>query len=125
CYRVIGKFVDGSDDSETRAEDAFQRALAIEPRLSVAHKFYAALEADLGRGEQATVRLLREATRHGNDPELFAGLVQTCRYCGLYDESIAAHAEARRLDPNISTSVEGTVLMTGDLERLLAVEPPL
>ena len=38
-------------------------------------------------------------TRHGNDPELFAGLVHACRYCGLLDESIAAHAEARRLDP--------------------------
>jgi serine/threonine protein kinase len=124
CYRVIGKFVDGSDDSEARAEAAFQRALAIEPRLSVAHKFYAALEADIGRGEQAIVRLLREARRHGNDPELFAGLVQTCRYCGLYDESIAAHAEARRLDPNVSTSVEQTVLMTDDLERLLAVDAP-
>ena len=125
CYRVIGKFVDGSGDSETRAESAFQRALAIAPRLSVAHKFYAALEADMGRGEQAIVRLLGEAVRHGNDPELFAGLVQTCRYCGLYDESIAAHAEARRLDPNVSTSFEQTVLMTEDLERLLAVEPPL
>jgi serine/threonine protein kinase/tetratricopeptide (TPR) repeat protein len=125
CYRVIGKFVDGSDDSEARAEAAFQRALAIEPRLSVAHKFYAALEADIGRGEQAVVRLLHEASRHGNDPELFAGLVQTCRYCGLYDESIAADAEARRLDPNVSTSVEQTMLMTGELERLLAVEAPL
>jgi len=123
CYRVIGKYVDGTPDSETQAEVAFQRALAIAPRLSVAHKFYAALEADMGRAEQAVVRLLREAARHGNDPELFAGLVHTCRYCGLYDESVAAHTEARRLDPNISTSVEQTVLMTDDLDRLLAVEP--
>ena len=37
--------------------------------------------------------------RHGNDPELFAGLVHACRYCGLFEQSIAAHAEARRLDP--------------------------
>ena len=124
CYRVIGKYVDGAPDSDTLAEAAFQRALSIEPRLSVAHKFYAALEADIGHAEQAVVRLLREAARHGNDPELFAGLVHTCRYCGLYEESIAAHAEARRLDPNISTSFEQTVLMTDDLERLLAVELP-
>ena len=123
CYRVIGKFVDGSSDSETLAEAAFQRALAIEPRLSVAHKFYAALEADMGHAELAVGRLLREAARHGNDPELFAGLVHTCRYCGLYEESMAAHIEARRLDPNVATSVEQTVLMTDDLLRLLAVEP--
>ena len=51
------------------------------------------------------MRLLGEATRHGNDPELFAGLVHACRYCGLFDESIAAHAEARRLDPNVATSI--------------------
>ena len=124
CYRVIGKYVDGSRDSEVLAEAALQRALSIEPRLSVAHKYYAALEADLGRAEQAVVRLLHEAARRGNDPELFAGLVHTCRYCGLYDESIAAHAEARRLDPNVATSYEQTLLMTDDLERLLAAEAP-
>ncbi len=70
------------------------------------------------------MRLLGEANRHGNDPELFAGLVHACRYCGLYDESIAAHAEARRLDPNVPTSLGQTLLLTGDIERLLAVEPP-
>jgi non-specific serine/threonine protein kinase len=122
CYRVVGKYVDGNADSETLAQDAFERALTLEPRLSVAHKFYAALEADIGRAQQALVRLLREAARHGNDPELFAGLAHTCRYCGLLDEAVAAHAEARRLDPNVSTSLEQTLLMTTDLERLLAVD---
>ncbi len=89
----------------------------------MAHKFYANLEADIGQSQRALVRLLGEATRHGNDPELFAGLVHACRYCGLYEESIAAHAEARRLDPNVPTSVEQTLLMTGDIDRLLAVDP--
>ena len=72
----------------------------------------------------ALVRLLREAGRHGNDPELFAGLVHACRYCGLYEESIAAHAEARRLDPNVPTSVDQTILMTGDIDRLLGIQLP-
>jgi len=122
CHRVIGKFVDGADDSEQQAEHAFRRALAIDPDLSVAHKFYAALEADMGAAEAAVVRLVRGATRRGNDPELFAGLVHTLRYCGLYDESIAAHVEARRLDPNVSTSLEQTLLMAGDLPQLLALD---
>ena len=78
----------------------------------------------MGRAQPALVRLLSEAVRHGNDPELFAGLVHACRYCGLYDESIAAHAEARRLDPNVPTSHGQTLLLTGDIERLLAVQPP-
>jgi tetratricopeptide (TPR) repeat protein len=123
CHRVIGKFIEGSATSETDAEDALRRALDLNPRLSVAHKFYAGLEADVGLAERALARLLGEAARHGNDPELFAGLVHACRYCGLYDESIAADAEARRLDPNIRTSFDQTLLLVGDLDRILTIEP--
>jgi serine/threonine protein kinase/tetratricopeptide (TPR) repeat protein len=124
CHRVIGKFVESTPESEMHAETALRRALAGDPDLSLAHKFYAALEADTGCAEAAVVRLVREATRRGNDPELFAGLVHTLRYCGLYDESIAAHAEARRLDPHVTTSLEGTLLLAGDLDQLLAVDNP-
>jgi TolB-like protein/Tfp pilus assembly protein PilF len=126
CHRVIGKYVAASPDSEMRAEEAFGRALALNPRLSVAHKFYANLEADIGQAQRALLRLVGEAKRHGNDPELFAGLVHACRYCGLFEQSLAAHDEARRLDPNVPTGVEQTLLMTGDIERLLALpQPPL
>ncbi len=124
CHRVLGKFVDGAPESETRAEEAFRRALALNPHLSVAHKFYANLEADIGQSERALVRLLREANRHGNDPELFAGLVHACRYCGLFEQSAAAHVEARRLDPNVPTSYEQTLLVVGDVDRLVSVERP-
>jgi eukaryotic-like serine/threonine-protein kinase len=123
CLRVIGKYINPTPDSDARAEEAFARAIALNPRLSLAHKFYANLEADTGRGREAMVRLLSEATRHGNDAELFAGLVHACRYAGLFDESIAAHAEARRLDPTIATSVRQTLLMNHDLARLLDLGP--
>ena len=123
CYRVIGKFIDGAPDSNARAEEAFRRALELNPRLTIAHKLYANLEADIGQGERGIVRLVREAARHGNDPELFAGLVHACRYCGLFEESLAADEEARRLDPNITTSLEGTLLMTGDIDRIVATSP--
>ena len=124
CHRVIGKYIDATPDSEMRAEEAFRRALALSPQLSIAHKFYANLEADIGQAHGALVRLLREADRHGNDPELFAGLVHACRYCGLFDQSIAAHAEARRLDPNVPTSLDQTLLLAGEIDRLLALQPP-
>ena len=123
CHRVIGKFIDGSGDSTGQAEWALQKALELNPRLTLAHKYYAHHEAETGRPRAALVRLLGEAGRHGNDAELFAGLVHACRYCGLVEQAIAAHAEARRLDPNVPSSLEQTVLMTGDIERLLAIEP--
>jgi eukaryotic-like serine/threonine-protein kinase len=124
CHRVIGKYVADEPDSEARAEEAFRRALALNPRLSIAHKFYANLEADIGQSERAVVRLLDEASRHGNDPELFAGLVHACRYSGLFEQSFAAHAEARRLDPNVSTAIDQTLLMIGDVDRLIALDQP-
>ena len=125
CHRVIGKYIDGSTDTERQAEEAFRRALDLNPRLSLAHKYYANLEADIGRAPRAMVRLLGEATRRGNDAELFAGLVHACRYCGLFDEALAAHAEARRLDPNVHTSLDQTLLMIGDVESLIGIEMPL
>ena len=49
---MIGKYIDGAPDSEARAEEAFRRALELNPRLSVAHKFYANLEADIGQAQR-------------------------------------------------------------------------
>jgi eukaryotic-like serine/threonine-protein kinase len=123
CHRVIGKYIDDSADSAARAEEAFRRALELNPRLTLAHKYYAQLEVETSQPRAALVRLLAVTGRHGNDPELFAGLVHTCRYCGLFEESIAAHEEARRLDPNVPTSLEQTLLVAGETERLLALSP--
>ena len=57
-------------------------------------------------------------------PSCSRGSSTRAAIAGSYEQSIAAHAEARRLDPNVPTSLEQTLLMTGDIERLLAVEPP-
>jgi TolB-like protein len=123
CHRVIGKYIHPTPDSDQQAEECFRRALELNPRLTIAHKLYANLEAEIGHAEHALVRLLNEATRHGNDPELFAGIVHAARYCGLFEESAAADAEARRLDPNVATSIEQTLLMMGDVDAILAITP--
>jgi hypothetical protein len=39
----------------------------------------------------AMKRLLDRAQRNHNDPELFAGLVHACRYCGMLEACFAAH----------------------------------
>jgi hypothetical protein len=44
------------------------------------------------------VRLIDQVKQGGANPNLFAGLVQACRYVGLLDASLAAHARARRLE---------------------------
>jgi hypothetical protein len=67
--------------------------------------YYAQLDMEMGRSRDALVRLLERAVPKPSDPYLLAGLVQAGRYCGLVDVSIAAHEQARRLDPQIPTGV--------------------
>ncbi len=122
CHWLIGRYLADTEGSDEQAVKALQRALELDPRLALAHKFYANIEAGMGQWRSALGRLLDQAARHGNDPELFAGLGQVCRYCGLLDEAVAAHEEARRLDPNVPTSLGQTLLCKGELDRLEAGE---
>ena len=119
-YHVIGKYR-GTAEDYARSEGALNRALELNPDLSIADRFYAQLEiGDLGRAQEAMVRLVRRALSRGSDPELFAALVPACRYCGLLRQSVAAYERAARLDPNVRTSVQHTFFMLGDYLRSAA-----
>ena len=106
----------------TKAEGALRRALDLNPDLSLAHHLYAYLELDLGRAQEAMLRLLERVKHHRADPELLAGLVHALRYCGLLDASVAAFEKAQRLDPNVVTSVCHTFWMLGDAQRAVETE---
>lgn len=119
--RVLGKYNTNEDPATalSGAEEALRRALDLNPDLSGAHLYYAQLETDLGRAEESMVRLLRRARTGRAEPEILAGLVHTCRYCGLLDASIAAHELASRLDPAVKTSVLYSYWAAGRYQRAL------
>jgi serine/threonine protein kinase len=121
-HRILAKYgAEGADDHLRKADVAFKRALEINPDLSVAHNLYSHFEIEsLGRAKEAMARLLGRMRSQSADPELFAGLVIACRFCGLLDASVAAERHARRLDPNIRTSIAYTHFMRGDWERAIA-----
>jgi hypothetical protein len=66
------------------------------------------------------VRLLDRAKTHPADPEIYAGLVHACRYCGLLDASLAAHERAQRLDAAQATSVMHTYFVMGRHAEMLS-----
>ena len=109
AHRVWGKYYSDREESNQLAEQAFARALELSPDLPLAHRHITPFESERGRAADAIVRLLKQAATHRQDAQLFAGLVHACRYAGLFDASVAAHEEARRLDPNVATGVEYTV----------------
>jgi tetratricopeptide (TPR) repeat protein len=123
-HRMVGKYVEEESlEHFTHAESALRRALELNADLSSAEMIYAHLEVDMGRAEEATIRLVRRARQRSSDPELFAGLAHSSRYCGLMRASIAAADQAHRIDPRIRTSAAHTYFMLGDYARVVDYEP--
>ena len=121
-YRAISIYTGDYEKNNALAQEAFRKALELNPDLSMAHNLYTYAEVEMGRAQDAMLRLLGRARYRMHDPELFAGLVQACRYCGLLDESIAAYERARRIDAGIRTSVAHAYMMRGDYDRAIAVD---
>ena len=80
-----------------QAQDAFTRALSLNPDLSLAHNLYTLFEIESGRVKQAMLRLLERVRQRTSDPELFAGNERL--YYGRWTykyESAAVHGAAFR-----------------------------
>jgi tetratricopeptide (TPR) repeat protein len=124
--RVVSKYGGPDPDADlVRAERAFERALALNPGLTMAHHLYSHLEVELGRATEAMVRLLTRARARRHDVDLLAALVTTCRYCGLLDASVAAYEHARRHDPAVRTSVAYTFYLLGEHTRVVETDVDL
>jgi eukaryotic-like serine/threonine-protein kinase len=121
-HHVMAKYLpEEGKEGYRRAETAFRQALDLNPDLTIAHKFYAQLEVDLGRAKDAMTRLLSRA-RGAADPEVFAGLVSPLRYCGLLEASVAAHRRAVALEPKIRTSVPHTWFLQHDYAHVASMK---
>ena len=118
-YRFIEKFGEDADENLMRADEAFRKAFALNPDLPLAHNLYTQIECDRGCAQSAMLRLLERAGFRRNDADLFAGLVQACRYCDELEASVAAHQRAKHLDPHIVTSVSHTYFLLGEYQKTI------
>jgi TolB-like protein/tetratricopeptide (TPR) repeat protein len=115
-YRIMAKYGHGDGAENVRlAREAFAKAFELNPDLAIAHSYYTYFEIEeLSDPVAAMLRLLGRVRARSMDPEIFAGLVAACRFAGLLDASIAAHHNAKRLDPNVRTSVHFSWFMKGE-----------
>ncbi|HUJ12491.1 MAG TPA: serine/threonine-protein kinase [Thermoanaerobaculia bacterium] len=125
-HRIIAKYGhEAPQDNRRSAEEAFRKALEINPDLPLAHNLYTYFELEEMRNMPGAItRLLDQVRRRPNDPDLFAGLVTACRFGGMLGASMAADQRARRLDPQIVTSVGYTYWMLHDYRRVIEVGVP-
>ena len=118
---LIGKFSEGQTAKLEEGRRAIERALELNPDLPLAHNLYTNIQVDQGHALDAMRRLLKRLRSSKTDPELFAGLTHASRYCGLLQGSLEADRQARRLDPNIHTTVTHTYFAMGDYQSALDV----
>jgi tetratricopeptide (TPR) repeat protein len=104
------------------AQAAFARALALDPDLPIAHEQLAHIDVELGLAPEAMARLLDRAAERPPNARVMAGLVTACRYAGLIDASLAAHAKAEAIDPDIRTTVCWAHFLSGDYPAAIAAD---
>ena len=124
-HRVRAKYSQGvvAEDEIRLAEEAFRKALALDPDLATAHHLFTHFEIEeSGRADLALVRLLERGRAHPAEAELYVGLVVACRFGGLFRASVAADRAARRLEPGVRTSVAYTWWMLGEWEKSIAAD---
>jgi len=124
-YTSDAAFEFGGRDQYRRAQEAYQRALAIRPTLLDAQLFLANLLVDTGKVEQA-VPLLRDALKtNGNYAAAHWELGYAYRFAGMLNESLAECERARELDPLVKAngSVLNTYLYLGQYQKFLESLP--
>jgi DNA-binding winged helix-turn-helix (wHTH) protein/TolB-like protein len=125
-YNSDAAFELGGRDEYRRAQAAYEKALAIQPKLLDAQIFFANLLVDTGKVEQA-VPLLRDALRtNGNYAAAHWELGYAYRFAGMLDESLAECERARQLDPFVkgsNGSVLNTYLYLGQYQKFLESLP--
>lgn len=126
-YTSDAAFELGGREQYRRAQEAYERALAIQPSQLDAQMFLANLLIDTGKVEEA-VPLLRDALKtNANYAPVHWELGYAYRFAGMLNESVVESERARQLDPLVLVKANGSVLNAylylGQYEKFLQTLP--
>jgi DNA-binding winged helix-turn-helix (wHTH) protein/TolB-like protein len=125
-YAASASFQFGGREFYRKAQEAYERALALNPEQIETRVFIANTFTDTNRAEQA-VPLLREAIQASPNTALAHWeLSYAYRFAGLLEESIAEGELARRIDPEVkrNSSAFNSYLYIGHYDKFLQSLPP-
>jgi tetratricopeptide (TPR) repeat protein len=125
AYTATASFQLAGAEQYQKAQNAFERALALQGDQLDARIYMANMFTDTGRVEKA-VPLLRKALRtNPNHAEIHWELGYAYRFAGMLQESVAESELARRLDPGVklySSTLNG-YLYLGKYDKFLESLP--
>src|SRR6266550_1625244 len=114
---LIAKYTEAPGDNWGEAAGALQKAIELNPDLSLANRYYAEIEIEGERTIESLKRLKESVRTRPNDAELRAALAKALRYTGLLQESLAEFDRVTEIDPKMITSVAHTWFMLCDYGR--------
>jgi DNA-binding winged helix-turn-helix (wHTH) protein/TolB-like protein/Tfp pilus assembly protein PilF len=120
-YESTAAFEFGGIEQYRKAQAAYERALALQPKQLEAGMFLANLLIDTGKVEDA-VPLLRETLRNNpNSAAVHWELGYAYRFAGMLNESVAECERARQIDPLVKAngSVLNGYLYLGEYDEFL------
>ncbi len=125
AYSANASFQFAGAEYYRKAEEAFGRALSLQPDEIITRIYMANLLTDTGRVEKA-VPLLREALKtNPNQAEIHWELGYAYRFAGMLSESASECEKARQLDPGVkmNTSTLNAYLYLGQYDEFLRSLP--
>jgi DNA-binding winged helix-turn-helix (wHTH) protein/TolB-like protein len=125
AYSANASFQFGGAEYYRKAEEAFGKALSLQPDEIITRIYMANLLTDTGRVEKA-VPLLREALKtNPNQAEIHWELGYAYRFAGMLPESAFECQRARQLDPGVkmNTSTLNAYLYLGQYDKFLESLP--
>jgi len=125
AYNASASFDFGGREFHSKAEAAYEQALALDSAQIEASVFTANLFTDTNRVEQAVPLLRKLLEANSNIAEARWELGYAYRFAGMIDESIAECARARSLDPavKINSSVFNSYLYAGQYDKFMQSLP--
>lgn len=124
-HNAVASLQFGGRDHYQKAQQAYEKALALNPDLIEARTFTANSLTDTGRPEQAVEMLRAGLAAHPNHALAHWEVGYAYRFAGMLAESIAECERARAIDPQVklTSSALNSYLYVGDYRRFLQSLP--
>jgi len=124
-YNASASFDFGGREHYRKAQAAFEKALALQPKQLEASVYTANWLTDTGHVEESVPLLRKALLTNPSHAEVHWELGYAYRFAGMLQESIAECERARELDPGVklNSSALNTYLYLGEYDRFLQSLP--
>jgi TolB-like protein/Flp pilus assembly protein TadD len=125
AYTTNASLQFGGREEYTKAQAAYEKAIALDPGLTEAHVYMANMLTDTGQVEKAVPLMRKVLAQNPKSAEAHWELGYAYRFGGMLQEAVAESELARQNDPSVklNTSAMNAYLYLGEYDKFLQSLP--